>query len=112
MKKIEAILRPYKLDDVRRALTNLGVKGLTVTDVRGQGGQVGYTEIYRGIEYQVDLLSKVKLEIVVEDDRVDACLDLLMEAGRTGKIGDGKVFVSPIERVLRIRTGEEDKQAV
>lgn len=112
MKKIEAILRPYKLDDVRIALELHGVRGLTMTDVRGQGGQQGYTEIYRGVEHHVDLLTKVKLEMVVEDDKVDSCLEVLMTAARTGKIGDGKIFVSPVERVLRIRTGEEDKAAV
>lgn len=112
MKKIEAIIRPYKMDEVRAALEIIGVRGLTITDVRGQGGQQGYTEIYRGVESQVKLLTRIKLEIVIEDEKVDACLNVLMEASRTGKIGDGKIFVSPIERVLRIRTGEEDKQAV
>lgn len=106
MKLVTAIIKPFKLDDVREALTPLGVQGLTVTEVKGFGRQKGQTEIYRGAEYQVSFLPKVKIEIAVADDVVDEVVDSVLNAARTGKIGDGKIFVAPLERVIRIRTGE------
>ena len=109
MKKIEAIIKPFKLDDVREALSDLGITGMTVTEVRGFGRQKGHTELYRGAEYMVDFLPKVKMEIVVPDDLLDPCLDAIIE---TGKIGDGKIFVYEVERVVRIRTGEENEDAI
>ena len=112
MKKIEAIIKPFKLDEVREALSDIGVSGLTVTEVKGFGRQKGHTEMYRGAEYVVDFLPKVKIEIVVADDAVEGAIDSIVRAARTGKIGDGKIFVSPVERVVRIRTGEEDDAAV
>lgn len=112
MRKIEAIIKPFKLDDIREALTDLGVNGMTVTEVKGFGRQKGHTELYRGAEYMVDFLPKVKLEIVVSDELVEACVETIVEVARTGKIGDGKIFVSPVERVVRIRTGEEGSEAV
>ena len=112
MKKIEAIIKPFKLDDVREALSDLGITGMTVTEVRGFGRQKGHTELYRGAEYMVDLLPKVKMEIVVPDDLLEPCLDAIIETAQTGKIGDGKIFVYEVERVVRIRTGEENEDAI
>jgi len=112
MKKIEAIIKPFKLDDVREALSNTGVSGLTVTEVKGFGRQKGHTELYRGAEYVVDFLPKVKLELVVDDKMLDRCLEAIMNAARTGKIGDGKIFVSSVEQVVRIRTGERGTDAI
>ena len=112
MKKIEAVIKPFKLDEVREALSEIGVTGLTVTEVKGFGRQKGHTELYRGSEYVVDFLPKVKLEVVVTDSLVDAAVDAIVKAARTGKIGDGKIFVVPVEQVVRIRTGETDEAAV
>ena len=112
MKKIEAIIKPFKLDEVREALAEVGVTGLTVTEVKGFGRQKGHTELYRGAEYVVDFLPKVKVEVVVADDHVDAVIEAITKAARTGKIGDGKIFVSPIEQAIRIRTGETNNSAV
>jgi len=112
MKKIEAIIKPFKLDDVRAALSDVGIAGMTVTEVKGFGRQKGHTELYRGAEYMVDFLPKVKIEIVVADGDVDRCLEVIVEAAQTGKIGDGKIFVSDVARVIRIRTGEENEDAV
>ena len=112
MKKIEAIIKPFKLDDVREALSQIGITGMTVTEVKGFGRQKGHTELYRGAEYVVDFLPKVKFEIVVPQDQVDACIEAITEAARTRKIGDGKIFVIEVEKVVRIRTGEEDEDAI
>ncbi|WP_435103693.1 P-II family nitrogen regulator [Arhodomonas sp. AD133] len=112
MKKVEAIIKPFKLDDVREALSEIGITGMTVTEVKGFGRQKGHTELYRGAEYVVDFLPKMRVEIVVADDQVERCLEVINQAAHTGKIGDGKVFVTPVERVIRIRTGEEDEQAL
>lgn len=112
MKKIEAIIKPFKLDEVREALNDLGISGMTVTEVKGFGRQKGHTELYRGAEYVVDFLPKVKLELVLSDDRVDTAIEAIVKAAHTGKIGDGKIFVSPVEHVVRIRTGETNDQAV
>ena len=112
MKLITAIIRPFKLDEVREALTEVGVSGITVTEVKGFGRQKGHTELYRGAEYVVDFLPKVKVEVVVKDDEVDRCIDAILKAAKTGKIGDGKIFVVPVEQVVRIRTGETDEAAV
>ncbi|MEE1654308.1 P-II family nitrogen regulator [Brachymonas sp. G13] len=112
MKQITAIIKPFKLDEVREALAECGVNGLTVTEVKGFGRQKGHTELYRGAEYVVDFLPKVKVEVVVRSEDVDACVDAIVQSARTGKIGDGKIFVSPVERIVRIRTGEEDDIAV
>ncbi len=112
MKKIEAIIKPFKLDDVREALADIGINGMTVLEVKGFGRQKGHTELYRGAEYMVDFLPKVKLEIVVNDDVVELCVDTIISTAQTGKIGDGKIFVTPVERVVRIRTGEENEEAV
>ena len=112
MKKIEAIIKPFKLDDVREALSDLGITGMTVTEVRGFGRQKGHTELYRGAEYMVDFLPKVKMEIVVPDDLLEPCLDAIIETAQTGKIGDGKIFVYEVERVVRIRPGEENEDAI
>jgi nitrogen regulatory protein P-II 1 len=112
MKKIEAIIKPFKLDDVRESLSNIGVTGMTAIEVKGFGRQKGHTELYRGAEYVVDFLPKLKIDIVVSDDQVDACIDAITSAARTGKIGDGKIFVSSVEKVVRIRTGEQDDDAV
>jgi nitrogen regulatory protein P-II 1 len=112
MKKIEAIIKPFKLDDVKEQLTDLGVKGMTVTELRGFGRQKGHTEIYRGAEYVVDFLPKIKVELVVSDDRVQEVIDTICSAARTGKIGDGKIFVIPVEESVRIRTGEQGEQAL
>ncbi len=112
MKKVEAIIKPFKLDDVREALSEIGINGMTVIEVKGFGRQKGHTELYRGAEYMVDFLPKVLVELVVEDSLVDKCIEIIIETARTGKIGDGKIFVSDIQRVIRIRTGEEDEQAI
>ncbi|MEF8699470.1 MAG: P-II family nitrogen regulator [Candidatus Accumulibacter sp. UW26] len=112
MKKIEAIIKPFKLDEVREALSEIGVTGLTVTEVKGFGRQKGHTELYRGAEYVVDFLPKVKIEIVVSDAAVEGAIDAIVKAARTGKIGDGKIFVSTVEQVVRIRTGELDESAI
>lgn len=112
MKKIEAVIKPFKLDEVREALSEIGVSGLTVTEVKGFGRQKGHTELYRGAEYVVDFLPKVKIEIVVADQEVDNAIDAIIKAARTGKIGDGKIFVSAVEQVVRIRTGETGEAAV
>ena len=112
MKKIEAIIKPFKLDDVREALSDLGITGMTVTEVRGFGRQKGHTELYRGAEYMVDFLPKVKMAIVVPDELLEPCLNAIIETAQTGKIGDGKIFVYEVERVVRIRTGEENEDAI
>jgi nitrogen regulatory protein P-II 1 len=112
MKKIEAIIKPFKLDDVREALSEIGVTGMTVAEVKGFGRQKGHTELYRGAEYVVDFLPKVKMEVVVRDDWVERCVEAIAGAARTGKIGDGKIFISDVHRVVRIRTGEENEDAV
>lgn len=112
MKKIEAIIKPFKLDDVRDALAEAGVAGITVSDVRGFGRQKGHTETYRGAEYVVDFLPKTKVELVVSDDMLEICLEKIKDAAYTGKIGDGKLFVSNIERAVRIRTGEQNEDAL
>ena len=112
MKKIEAVIKPFKLDEVREALSDVGVTGLTVTEVKGFGRQKGHTELYRGAEYVVDFLPKVKIEIVVGDDAVDGAIEAIIKAARTGKIGDGKIFVTSIEQVIRIRTGESGEAAI
>jgi nitrogen regulatory protein P-II 1 len=112
MKKIEAIIKPFKLDDVKEALSQVGVEGLTVTEVKGFGRQKGHTELYRGAEYVVDFLPKIKLEIVVRDEIVERVIDAIATAANTGKIGDGKIFVLPLEEAVRIRTGERGPAAV
>jgi len=112
MKKIEAIFKPFKLDEVREALSEIGVSGLTVIEVKGFGRQKGHTELYRGAEYVVDFLPKVKVEVVVPDQLLDQAIDAVVKAARTGKIGDGKIFVSDVAQVIRIRTGETDEAAV
>ncbi len=112
MKKIEAIIKPFKLDEVREALSEIGVTGLTVTEVKGFGRQKGHTELYRGAEYVVDFLPKVKLEIVVAESLLDRAVEAIIAAARTGKIGDGKIFVSSVEQVVRIRTGENGEAAI
>ncbi|MEC9484112.1 MAG: P-II family nitrogen regulator [Halomonas sp.] len=112
MKLITAIIKPFKLDDVREALADNGVQGITVTEVKGFGRQKGHTELYRGAEYVVDFLPKVKIEIAVDDDRVDGVLDAIARSANSGKIGDGKIFVTPLEDVIRIRTGERGPDAV
>ncbi len=112
MKKIEAIIKPFKLDEVREALSEVGVTGLTVTEVKGFGRQKGHTELYRGAEYVVDFLPKIKIEIVVPDTAVEPAMEAIVKSARTGKIGDGKIFVTTVERVVRIRTGETDEAAV
>jgi len=112
MKKIEAIIKPFKLDDVREALTEIGITGMTVSEVKGFGRQKGHTEIYRGAEYAVDFLPKVKIELVLADDAVERAMDGMGEVARSGKIGDGKIFVLPVEEAVRIRTGERSDAAV
>ena len=112
MKKVEAVIKPVKLDDVREALSEVGITGLTATEVKGFGRQKGHTELYRGAEYVVDFLPKVKLEIVVMEEDVDRCVEVIISAARTGKIGDGKIFISNVEQVVRIRTGETDQDAI
>ena len=112
MRLIEAIIKPFKLDDVREALTSMGIEGLTVTEARGFGRQKGHTELYRGAEYVVDLLPKVKLEILVRDDTAEAVVEVIISAASTGRIGDGKIFVTPVTDVIRIRTGERGEAAL
>ena len=112
MKKIEAIIKPFKLDSVKDALSEIGVQGLTVSEVRGFGRQKGHTEVYRGAEYQVDFVPKVKIEIIVLDGKVDEVVSMIQEAAKTGQIGDGKIFILPAEGAVRIRTGERDKDAL
>ncbi|AKU12975.1 MAG: nitrogen regulatory protein P-II 1 [Azoarcus sp.] len=112
MKKIEAIIKPFKLDEVREALSEVGIAGLTVSEVKGFGRQKGHTELYRGAEYVVDFLPKIKVEIVIGDDLVDQAVDAIIKAAHTGKIGDGKIFVMPVEQVVRIRTGETNEAAI
>jgi len=112
MKRVEAVIKPFKLDDVRVALSEISITGMTVTEVKGFGRQKGHTELYRGAEYVVDFLPKVRIDLVVKDDQVDACIEAIAGAARTGKIGDGKIFVSEVQRVVRIRTGEEGAEAI
>ncbi len=112
MKKIEAVIKPFKLDDVREALSEIGITGMTAIEVKGFGRQKGHTELYRGAEYVIDFLPKVKVEIVINDDQVERCVEAITNTARTGKIGDGKIFISPMERVVRIRTGEENVEAI
>jgi len=112
MKKIEAIIKPYKLDDVKEALNGIGIKGMTISEVKGYGRQKGHTEIYRGAEYVIDFLPKLKIEIIVPSEQADQVIDTIVEAAKTGKIGDGKIFVLPVETVVRVRTGERDNEAI
>ena len=112
MKLVTAIVKPFKLDDVRSALSDVGVQGVTVTEVKGFGRQKGHTELYRGAEYMVDFLPKVKLEIVIAKEDVERCVNAIIETAQTGKIGDGKIFITDVERVIRIRTGEENREAI
>ncbi|MFZ0256183.1 MAG: P-II family nitrogen regulator [Gammaproteobacteria bacterium] len=112
MKKIEAIVKPFKLDDVREALSEIGITGMTTTEVKGFGRQKGHTELYRGAEYVVDFLPKVKIEVVVADEQADSCIEAIMQSARTGKIGDGKIFVTSVNKIVRIRTGELDSDAI
>ncbi|WP_435235489.1 P-II family nitrogen regulator [Psychromonas sp. PT13] len=112
MKKIEAIIKPFKLDDVREALGDIDITGMTVSEVKGFGRQKGHTELYRGAEYMVDFLPKVKIELVIRKEDVERCIEAIMNTAQTGKIGDGKIFVTPVERVIRIRTGEENQEAI
>ncbi|ASM50650.1 MULTISPECIES: P-II family nitrogen regulator [Pseudoalteromonas] len=112
MKKIEAIIKPFKLDDVREALSDVGITGMTVSEVKGFGRQKGHTELYRGAEYMVDFLPKVKLDIVLTDEDVERAIEVIVKTAQTGKIGDGKIFVTDVERVVRIRTAEEDEEAI
>jgi len=112
MRKIEAVIKPFKLDEVKEALHGIGIQGMTVTEVRGFGRQKGHTELYRGAEYVVDFLPKIKLEIAVKDEMVDKVIDAIVSAANTGRIGDGKIFVLPMEEVIRIRTGERGSEAV
>ncbi|MBF0590177.1 MAG: P-II family nitrogen regulator [Magnetococcales bacterium] len=112
MKKIEAIIKPFKLDDVKEALSEVGIQGITVSEVRGFGRQKGHTELYRGAEYVVDFLPKLKVEVVLEDDMVERAVEAIEQAARTGRIGDGKIFILPVETAIRIRTGERDNNAL
>jgi len=112
MRKIEAIIKPFKMDDVREALADIDITGMTVSEVKGFGRQKGHTELYRGAEYMVDFLPKVKIELVVKKEDVERCIEVIIATAQTGKIGDGKIFVMPVERVIRIRTGEENEEAV
>ncbi len=112
MKKVEVIIKPFKLDNVREALSDIGITGMTVTEVKGFGRQKGHTELYRGAEYVVDFLPKVKIEIVIAEEQLEQCIETVKNSAHTGKIGDGKIFVSSIEKVVRIRTGETDKDAI
>jgi len=112
MKKIQAIIKPFKLDDVKEALAEIGIKGMTISEIKGYGRQKGHTEIYRGAEYMIDFIPKVNIEIVVTADQVDQVVETIKTSANTGKIGDGKIFVIPIERIIRVRTGEEDHDAV
>lgn len=112
MKKIEAIIKPFKLDDVKQALSEMGLQGMTISEVKGYGRQKGHKEIYRGAEYLVDFIPKIKIEMVVSSDRVDEVIETIRKAANTGKIGDGKIFVVPIEEVIRVRTGERGEEAI
>ena len=112
MKKLEAIIKPFKLDDVKDGLSNLGVKGLTVSEVKGFGRQRGHREVYRGAEYQVDFVSKIKIEVIMEDALVQDAVNIILEKAKTGQIGDGKIFILPVEETIRIRTGETGKDAI
>jgi len=112
MKRIEAVIKPFKLEDVKEALTGAGITGMTVSDVKGYGRQQGHSELYRGAEYVVDFLPKIKLDLIVNSEDVDNVVKIIAAAAKTGKIGDGKIFVSPIEKIIRIRTGEEDEEAI
>jgi nitrogen regulatory protein P-II 1 len=112
MKKVEAIIKPFKLDEVKEALHEVGIKGITVTEAKGFGRQKGHTELYRGAEYVVDFLPKVKIEVVMEDQMVDRAIEAIQQAAHTGRIGDGKIFITPVEEVVRIRTGERGAEAV
>ncbi len=112
MKKVEAIIKPFKLDDVREALSEIGITGMTATEVKGFGRQKGHTELYRGAEYVVDFLPKVRLEVVVKEEALEQCIETITNAARTGKIGDGKIFVTSVEQVVRIRTGETNADAI
>ena len=112
MKKIEAIIKPFKLDDVKKTLHEIGVQGMTVTEVKGFGRQKGHTEIYRGSEYKIDFVPKIKVEVVVSSEIAEKAMEVIASAGRTGKIGDGKIFVLPVEEVIRIRTGERGEEAI
>ncbi len=112
MKKVEAIFKPFKLDDVKEALNNIGIHGLTVTEVKGYGRQKGHTELYRGAEYVVDFVPKVKIEVVISDEQLSLVVEAIMSSAKTGRIGDGKIFVLPVEEVIRIRTGERDEEAL
>ena len=112
MKKVEAVIKPFKLDDVKQGLSALGVKGLTVSEVKGFGRQRGHKEIYRGAEYQVDFIPKVKVEVVMESEHVQEVVNVIQEKAQTGQIGDGKIFIVPVEEVIRIRTGETGKEAI
>jgi nitrogen regulatory protein P-II 1 len=112
MKKIEAIIKPFKLDEVKEALTREGIQGMTVSEVKGFGRQKGHTEVYRGAEYVVDFLPKIKIEVLVSDDKTAACVSLIENTARTGRIGDGKIFVSPVDDIIRIRTGEHGSDAI
>jgi len=112
VKKIEAIIKPFRLEEVKDALAEIGITGMTVSEVKGYGRQKGHSELYRGAEYVVDFLPKVKMELIVDEQQLDAVIDTIVEAARTGKIGDGKIFVSDIEKIIRIRTGETDTEAI
>ncbi|MDL1893106.1 P-II family nitrogen regulator [Sphingobacteriales bacterium CHB3] len=112
MKKVEAIIRPFRIDDVREALAEIGVKGMTLTEVKGYGRQKGHTELYRGSEYQIDFLPKIKIEVIVADGMADKVVDTIMNAARTGQVGDGKIFVYPVDDVIRVRTGESGEDAL
>ena len=112
MKKVTAMIKPFKLDDVREALSDIGIQGMTVTEVKGFGRQKGHTEVYRGAEYAVDFLPKIQIDIVLSDDQIERVIEVIIETARTGKVGDGKIFVTPVDQVIRIRTGETGGVAV
>ncbi|HRL34385.1 MAG TPA: P-II family nitrogen regulator [Neisseria sp.] len=112
MKKVTAMIKPFKLDDVREALSDIGIQGMTVTEVKGFGRQKGHTEVYRGAEYAVDFLPKIQIDIVLSDDQIERVIEVIIETARTGKVGDGKIFVTPVDQVIRIRTGETGDVAV
>ena len=112
MKRVEAVIKPFKLEDVKDALAEIGITGMTVSEVKGYGRQKGHSELYRGAEYVVDFLPKIKMEMVVADEMVEQTVNTIVEAARTGKIGDGKIFVSDVDKIIRIRTGEEDNEAI
>jgi len=112
MKKIEVIIKPFKLDDVKEALNNIGITGMTVSDVKGYGRQQGHSELYRGAEYVVDFLPKIKIDMVINEEDVEKVTQTIIESAKTGKIGDGKIFISPVEKIVRIRTGETDNEAI